>query len=102
MIEERRARPQQTAVPPGRRATHESRVYANHRNAGALKLIDRGESAAPKTNDAGIGLHFSPQRRKRPGLVRCGNVSIPDGSIQKYVANDARSLTKSLRLLNGS
>ena len=97
MVKERRSRPQQTAVPAGRRAAHATGVHADYGNAFATQSVDARQPATTKANYTNVGLRFAGENRMRRAML-----SVPDRSVrrQKYVAKEASSLAKSLRLLN--
>jgi hypothetical protein len=87
----------QSAVPPRSRTSNSSGIDADHRDAGVQEFIDARQPAPAESDDAGIGVNLAGEH----GIRRAG-LSIPDGRsrTQKYVAKEARSRAKSLRLLN--
>ena len=99
VIEERRPGAQQTTVPACCRAADAARVHTHNRDTSLQELVNAGESAAAESHYTGIGVDFAVELRIRRGVI-----SVPDGlgDAQKYVAKEASSRAKSLRLLNGS
>ena len=99
MVEQRGSGSKQAAVPSRRRAANPTRVQTNDRETFTQQLVDARQTTAAETHHARVGAHFTGEY-----WIRLAAARVPDrrGEGQKYVAKEANSRAKSLRLLNRS